>query len=483
MPDPTIPLNVYQSRAPERLMTLQSLSQQQEASKQLGQLRGEEIAQSREDRQRRNAYESILKDPSDTDQNAPMGWSPQKMVRLAQLDPVKTSQLSRLQTEIVDRNNESKDREVKAGDEIMTAKVNFFDQYLKQGLSREEAGRMATEQTMKMFDDQESSGELSRKMSRGYIDQFRKVAVGVDPDVARGKLAAKGVKFAESQITPFQREELALRERTTAVAERRAETADRRAGAMEARLAGGTDESIPHETLTFMAKQYLRGDTSVMQNIGRGRQGAKNIGLFREEIRRVAEAEGISPEEVAARNAEFFGVKAGERALGTRTAQVGMAVAEAQNMVPLALQASEAADRTGVKSLNDALQAVQKGTASPELRKFVAANNSLVNVYARAISPSGVPTISDKDHAREVLSTAFSKKDYRAGVEQLMAEMNAAQQSPEVVRKEFRETVTGKRTSTPGDIKSLVETSGQKYEPEKYEYRMGPNGNVQRRAK
>jgi hypothetical protein len=255
-------------------------------------------------------------------------------------------------------------------------------------------------------------------------------------------------KYTEQQMKKTQ-PETPHEQRISAAAEKRADAA-----------ASSADDTIPPETLHFMARQALTGDTSVIQNIGRGKQGSKNIKAFREELRKTAQEMGISPEELAARNAEFFGTKAGERALGTRTAQVGMAVAEAQRMIPLALKASEEATRTGFKSLNDIQQAVQKGTASPALRKFVAANNSLVNVYSRAVSPTGTPTVSDKDHAREVLSVGFSKGDYKAAVEQLQAEMEAAQASPGDVRKEFRESVTGKKETGGQKRRPLSEFSG-----------------------
>ena len=202
--------------------------------------------------------------------------------------------------------------------------------------------------------------------------------------------------------------------------------------------------ALSDDALNMAADQYLAGDSTAVQGYARN---AKMKATLTNKIAERAKAKGMSGEDVAAKVAEFQGIKAGERSAGTRTAQVGMAVNEAQRMIPLALSASEEASRTGIKSLNDMQQAVQKGTASPALRRFVAANNSLVNVYSRAVSPTGTPTVSDKDHAREVLSTGFSKGDYKAAVEQLQKEMEAAQASPGDVRKEFRQAVTGKSES------------------------------------
>lgn len=205
----------------------------------------------------------------------------------------------------------------------------------------------------------------------------------------------------------------------------------------------GLNVTLPPETLTAMAKQYLAGDTSVLQNLGRGTQGSKNIVALRTAIQKEAEAEGMSPKDIAARLAEFQGMKAGQRTLGTRTANIEMAGTEADKLADLALDASGKVKRTDIKSLNSAIQAVQKGTASPELRAFVAANTSFINAYARAINPQGVGTVADKEHAREMLDTGFSKGDYQAVIAQLKKEIAAARASPGTVKTQMREGFTG----------------------------------------
>lgn len=210
------------------------------------------------------------------------------------------------------------------------------------------------------------------------------------------------------------------------------------------------DEKLGPDELNFMARQALRGDTSVFQNIGRGRQSAANIAGLRHEIMKEARAQGIQPEQLAAVNAEFQGLKAGERTLGTRTANIEMAVTEAQKMAPLALTASEKVDRTRFPTLNAALLAAEKGTGGEEVVRLGVATNSLINIYSRAISPTGVPTVSDKDHARELLSAAWSKGQFAAGVDQLLQEMAAARQSPGLVRQSFREAVTGQEGGAAG---------------------------------
>lgn len=191
---------------------------------------------------------------------------------------------------------------------------------------------------------------------------------------------------------------------------------------------------LSKDDVQFMAQQYWAGDKSVLSGLARNPQALTQV---RSEITRQGKEQGKSGADVAQATAEFEGLKAGERALGTRTANVGLAVNEANLLSDLALKTSGEWQRSGIKSLNDLQKYAQGKTASPELRKFVAANNSFVNAYARAISPSGAPTVSDKEHAREMLDTGFSKGDYEATVDILRQEMQAAQEAPQATKREL----------------------------------------------
>ena len=206
---------------------------------------------------------------------------------------------------------------------------------------------------------------------------------------------------------------------------------------------GGENTKLSTDDLDFMARQALTGDTSVFAGLGYGSAGAQNRSLLRSKITQVAKELKIKPEDVAALNAQFFGTKAGERTLGTRTANIGMAVAEATKLMPLALAASEKVNRTQFPTLNSILMAGEKGVGDENVVRLGVATNSLINTYARAINPTGIPTVSDKDHARELLVNAWSKGQYAAGVNQLKLEMDAAKQSPGIVREEFRTSISG----------------------------------------
>ena len=206
----------------------------------------------------------------------------------------------------------------------------------------------------------------------------------------------------------------------------------------------GGNAVLPSETLAEMAQQYRAGDTSVMIGLGRGTQGPANIVALRNEITRQNREDGKGGADLAAQNAEYFGTKAGQRSAGTRIANVEMAVYEAKNLMPMARDASSVVSRSGLLPFGKAQVMFNEQTNDPAMRQFAAANNALVNVYSRAISPSGVPTVADKEHAREMISTAMSHTAYLAVVDQMERELTAAQAAPQQVRKAFNDAVTGK---------------------------------------
>jgi hypothetical protein len=214
------------------------------------------------------------------------------------------------------------------------------------------------------------------------------------------------------------------------------------------------------ETLRDLAAQARTGDMSVFTNVGRGTQGGQNIKALRAEIARQNREAGVSPEEQAAKNAEFAGARAGQVTLGRRTANIEQAVTEAQQLAPLVIEASNKVDRTSFPTINSLIMAAERGTGDENVVRLSGAINSMINVYARAINPTGVPTVSDKEHAREILQAAWSKGQINAAIDQMQKEMAAARAAPGLVREQMREGVTGKKTEKPAEPPSQSKTTG-----------------------
>jgi hypothetical protein len=212
---------------------------------------------------------------------------------------------------------------------------------------------------------------------------------------------------------------------------------------------GAMEPSIPDRVLTQMAERLLAGDKSVKVNLGRGAQGAANLLAIETRATDLGLSRGMSGRDIALAVAEFGGLNAAQRSLGTRAANFGLAKSEAYEMADLVTESSAASSRTQFMPINKALNAFQKNTGDVEIRQFGAALNSFINAYARAVSPVGVPTVSDKEHAREMLSTADSHEQVVGIIAQLKKEMDAAGNAPGVVRRELRDSFNSAPSAPP----------------------------------
>jgi len=145
------------------------------------------------------------------------------------------------------------------------------------------------------------------------------------------------------------------------------------------------------------------------------------------------------------------GATAAERSLATQTAKMSTAANEANQMVDVVRGLSDKVDRTEFPTINAITNAVSKGTGGKEIVQLNTSINALVNSYARAISPTGNPTVSDKNHAREVINAAYSNGQMGAILDIMQQEMSIARKSASTAStelKESREAARG-RSSEP----------------------------------
>lgn len=226
---------------------------------------------------------------------------------------------------------------------------------------------------------------------------------------------------------------------------------DQQAAEVKKRLASAS-ASLSSDALDTLADRTIAGDTTALTGLGYGEGGAANRAAAQERITQKLKAKGLGGADLAAAIASYSGEKAGARTAGTREANVGMAVTEAQLFMPLALEASKAVSRTQFPTLNSIIQAAEKGTGDENIVRLAVATNSLVNAYARAITPSGIPTEGNQTRARELLDKAWSDGQYAAAVDQLGKEMAAAKQSPLQQQNEQRSRISGRPGSPASDV-------------------------------
>lgn len=208
--------------------------------------------------------------------------------------------------------------------------------------------------------------------------------------------------------------------------------------------ASAAEPSLNDATLDFLADQALRGDTSVYQNLGRGAQGAANLVALRTRVANKANGRGLSGGDLASIGADYMGQKAALRTSGNISARVENAIAEADQLIPVALDASRNVSRSGLLPFGKAQIMFDTQTNSTALKAFATANNGLVAAYAGAMARGQKPTVSDYEHARDILAEAQSQEAYEATVQQMKLEMKAASAAPRVVREHLRSDIAGK---------------------------------------
>jgi hypothetical protein len=215
-----------------------------------------------------------------------------------------------------------------------------------------------------------------------------------------------------------------------------------------------------------------------------GGAAGKNVSLGDAETQALSKAviEGrLDPNRITGRNAKILaatllsdptanllelGVSAGgamasERSLATQTAKMSTAANEANKMVDVVRGLSNKVDRGEFPSINAISNAVAKGTGGKEIVQLNTSINALVNSYARAISPTGQPTVSDKNHARDIINSAYSQGQMGAILDVMQQEMAIARQAAGTASTELkasRETARGRSSETklaPADQQAL----------------------------
>lgn len=181
---------------------------------------------------------------------------------------------------------------------------------------------------------------------------------------------------------------------------------------------------IDPATIRQMAMQARQGDTSVFQNLGRGVQGAQNIVALRQAIFDPALGP-MTGEQMAQMNANFKGVQAEQRAVGSRVGNAAVGASEVPKMAQISDDAYSKLSRTELVPFNKLKQMVESGTSSPAQAAAYAADQSVVNAFARAISPTGVGTDAARAKGEKMLNTAMGPEAHRAVLNQLITETNA----------------------------------------------------------
>ena len=223
---------------------------------------------------------------------------------------------------------------------------------------------------------------------------------------------------------------------------------------------------ISDETASRIAKSFVAGDHQAAQGFARNQAAQAKIA---DAVTREMRAQNKTPEEINAGKARFQSYMSAHRTLGTREANLAIAVEELKKFIPLAQTASDAVPRTDFVPINILLK---KGREqwSPEQAAFAAQNRAVINAFAQ-VSSRGAPTVHSTEEAEILLNTAKTPEMYKATLKALMQEAEAASKAPITVRDEMGEEMARKKArkkaSPSGDIPKPVTPMGAGTQPPK----------------
>lgn len=215
-----------------------------------------------------------------------------------------------------------------------------------------------------------------------------------------------------------------------------------------------TQQNATGDGLNDAAKQLavdrlLSGEkpSSVLGNLGRGAQGARDLRAIQNLLADTAGKRGITGPQLVKIMQSTAADGRAVLELGAREGKIAARVQEAQNFAQIAKAASAEVPRSKFLPWNKLKQIAETNLSDPKLARLKAATVSLVNAYAAAVG-GGTPTVHDKEAAENMLATAQSPEAYDAVVDQLITETEQALAAPEQVR----ERMTGIKPQGGSDL-------------------------------
>jgi hypothetical protein len=218
---------------------------------------------------------------------------------------------------------------------------------------------------------------------------------------------------------------------------------------------------ISDERLRSMAEQYVAGDHTVTQGMGYGKSGQATRARLQNMIGTVMTEQGMSGSDAAAAKAEFAGMMAAERTLGTVTARIGLGAAELQKLEPQVEKASEELKRSNYPSLNAAIQAGERATGDPKLKSLAVRLQGLKSAFSQVLTRGGATTDAARAATDELFSTTDPVSVMQSAMGALNDETGAIEQAPGVVRDRLRSGLGGNKNAkasykSADDVKAAV---------------------------
>jgi hypothetical protein len=199
----------------------------------------------------------------------------------------------------------------------------------------------------------------------------------------------------------------------------------------------GSSDSATPDLVDSLATRAIAGDTTWKTGL------ARVPGLIQKVEEEVAQrgkksTEGNNAGTILQNRANQVGRVQEQRTLGSATANNTLYGNAAASTIDTAIQASRDVPRSSWLPVNKILQGGEKAMSDPKLGAFVAATNTLVNDYAKATTPVGTPTDSQRHHAEDMLNTAQSPEVYEAVANMMRREIANTHGAIDLTKEQLR---------------------------------------------
>jgi hypothetical protein len=185
----------------------------------------------------------------------------------------------------------------------------------------------------------------------------------------------------------------------------------------------GGGATLSTEAIKNAAARVKNGEKGVLTRMSQG-----NAAAIAEEI---AAQTGEDPGQILQNQINATGKQAEARTIGTSVGKSAVSAGTFASGVANALDASKKVGRGEFVPINQIEQMLKKNASDPAVLDFKASHETMIREYAKAINPNGNPTVSDMNHARELLSTAIDEPAYERVVSRLQSEIANKQKNLE----------------------------------------------------
>lgn len=197
------------------------------------------------------------------------------------------------------------------------------------------------------------------------------------------------------------------------------------------------DEGAQSELVDSLAQRLVKGDTTWKSGL------ARDPGLIRAvEVRAAQLGKGMeggyNADTILQNRANQSGRVQEQATLGRSTANNTLYGNAAAATIDTAIQASRAVPRTDWVPVNRLIQGGEAIASDPKLAAFRTALMTTVNDYAKATTPAGTPTDSQRAHAYEVLNTAVGPEGVEAVLRMMHREIANTHRAIELTKKQLQ---------------------------------------------